>query len=149
MAADLIVKIGGSLLRDPARLAQALGALNARPSGLRLVIVPGGGLFADAVRAVDRQLDLGPDTAHWMAVFATHQFGQLLQSRLDRSALVESRQEIEHALDADLLPIVLPYRWLRAADRAQRAGGSPAGDPYGLVPERTPSHSWDSTSDSI
>jgi hypothetical protein len=68
-----------------------------------------------------------------MAVFATHQFGQLLQSRLDRSALVESQQEIELALDEGRLPIVLPYRWLRASDHL----------------EGTPSHSWESTSDSI
>lgn len=129
----VVVKVGGSLLREPPRLARAIDALNTRPAGLRLVIVPGGGLFADAVRAVDQQLDIGPDTAHWMAVFATHQFGQLLQSRLDHSALVESQQEIEKTLDEGLLPIVLPYRWLQASDHL----------------EGTPSHSWDSTSDSI
>lgn len=133
MSVQLVVKIGGSLLREPARLAQATDALNARPATLRLVVVPGGGPFANAVRDVDRAIGLDDDAAHWMAVFGMHAMAELLHTRLHASALVETPDEIERTLNQGPLPILLPYRWLRTSD--------PLG--AGLP------HSWDVTSDSI
>ena len=40
--------------------------------------MPGGGEFADTVRAHDRRFDLRPQTAHWMAILAMDQFGWAL-----------------------------------------------------------------------
>ena len=51
-----------------------------RGAGARhpLLVVPGGGEFADAVRAQDRRLGLRPQTAHWMAILAMDAFGWAL-----------------------------------------------------------------------
>ena len=67
----LVVKIGGSLL---ARAPDLIPVLKA--SRQPLLIVPGGGIFADAVR----QANVDDDSAHWMAIAAMEQYGWLLSS---------------------------------------------------------------------
>ena len=44
----------------------------------RVLVVPGGGPFADAVRAVDAQVGLGDSVAHRLALHAMDQLGVLL-----------------------------------------------------------------------
>jgi hypothetical protein len=94
-----------------------------------LLLVPGGGPFADAVRTVDRRFTLSDDAAHWMAVLAMDQYAQFVASRLPTGEVVESRQEMGVALAAGRLPVLAPARWLREADPLP--------------------HSWEVTSDSI
>ena len=95
----------------------------------RLLIVPGGGPFADAVRYVDRQFRLDAGTAHWMAVLAMDQYGHFLASRLRAAELVADPAGIAAALLRGRLPVLAPSRWLRELDPLP--------------------HSWDVTSDSI
>ena len=54
-APPTIVKLGGSLVSDAARLGRLLGALADGGEG-RCVVVPGGGPFADAVRQAQGRL---------------------------------------------------------------------------------------------
>jgi aspartokinase-like uncharacterized kinase len=126
---DAVVKIGGSLLRDPARLIEVLDAVAAARRDSALLVVPGGGPFADAVRAMDRRIGLTDDAAHWMAILAMDQYAHLLYSRLRGATLVSTQAEAIAALGAGALPVLAPYRWLRDADPLP--------------------HSWDVTSDSI
>ena len=65
---QLVVKIGGGLLAHAAHLDAALACVAAAAVDRRLLVVPGGGPFTEAVRNVDRQIGLSDDTAHWMAV---------------------------------------------------------------------------------
>jgi len=80
----LVVKIGGGLLRDRgldglrAACADAVQLSQGRP----VLVVPGGGPFADAVRAVDAQVGLGDDVAHALALGAMDQLGALLAPQL-------------------------------------------------------------------
>ena len=67
----LVVKIGGSLLT---RIPDLIPVLKA--SRRTLFIVPGGGIFADAVR----RANVDNDAAHWMAIAAMEQYGWLLSS---------------------------------------------------------------------
>lgn len=129
-----VVKVGGGLLPDAVHLDAALGAIAAAAATRRLLVVPGGGPFADAVREIDRQLHLSDDAAHWMAVLAMDQHAHLLASRLPGATLVTDRAGIEVALAAPAgagrpIPVLAPYRWLREADPLR--------------------HTWDITSDSI
>lgn len=124
-----VVKLGGALLAWPDVLAAATSRLAALAVGEPLVVVPGGGVFADAVRAVDRRLVVGDSTAHWMAILAMDQYAHLLAARMPGAALVDAREAIAPALDAGRVPVLAPYRWLRAADPLP--------------------HSWRVTSDSI
>src|SRR3954468_15793847 len=75
-----VVKVGGGVGEDalPA-LCTTLGALGGRHS---LLVVPGGGRFADAVRAADRRFGLADATAHRMAILGMEQFGLLLRDLL-------------------------------------------------------------------
>src|SRR5262249_22103589 len=93
------------------------------------LVVPGGGPFADAVRAADRQLTLSDDAAHWMAVLAMDQYAYLIVDRLNGGMLVQDRRAIEAALDGERVPVLAPFRWLRETDPLPR--------------------SWDVTGDSI
>ena len=126
---DIVVKLGGSLLAHPAHLEAVLVAIADAAADARLLVVPGGGPFADAVRQVDREFTLSDDAAHWMAVLAMDQYAHLIASRLTGSVLVESAGEIEAAIAVAQVPVLAPSRWLRDADPLP--------------------HSWHVTSDSI
>lgn len=126
---DAVVKIGGGVLAQPHALARTLDAVADAARGRRLVIVPGGGPFADAVRAVDRAVGLTDDAAHWMAILAMDQYAHLLASRLRGAVLVRSAGGVAAALDRGALPVLAPFDWLRAADPLP--------------------HAWEVTSDSL
>lgn len=126
---DAVIKVGGALLASPDGLATVVAALDRIAPGHSLLIVPGGGPFANAVRAVDRAHTLNANDAHWMAILGMEQFAILLASRLANAELVCRRGEIARAHARGLLPVLAPYRWLREADPLP--------------------HSWDVTSDSL
>ena len=126
---DVVVKIGGGLLAHPAALDATLRAVAAAASERRLLVVPGGGPFADVVRDVDARAGLGDSVAHWMAVLAMDQYGHLLASRLPRAVLVRTAGEVAAALASGQVPVLAPSRWLQEVDPLP--------------------HTWDVTSDSI
>jgi aspartokinase-like uncharacterized kinase len=90
-----------------------------------LVVVPGGGGFADEVRRADRRFALGDSAAHWMAILAMDQYAYLLAQLAPGATLVRSRRE----LGPGRLNVMAPSAWLLRADPLP--------------------HSWDVTSDSI
>lgn len=129
MTVDIVVKIGGGVLAHPDRFEAALDVIREAGRDRRLLIVPGGGPFADTVRDVDRRFRLPDDVTHWMAILAMDQYAHFLHSRLAGSAVVSGPDEIAAALDAGHVPVLAPSGWLRAADPLP--------------------HTWDVTSDSI
>ena len=67
----VVVKIGGSLI-DAAE-----GVLNELlASGVSALVVPGGGIFADSVRAAV----LDDDSAHWQAISSMNRYGRYLST---------------------------------------------------------------------
>jgi aspartokinase-like uncharacterized kinase len=84
-----VVKLGGGLAREAG--GDALRALCAAlaEAGERhpLLVVPGGGAFADAVRDHDRRFGLAPESAHRMAILAMDQFGWALAELIPGAAL--------------------------------------------------------------
>lgn len=87
-----VVKIGGSLLGSP-ELARWLELLVKFSDG-KVIIVPGGGLFADAVRKAQSQSNISDTTAHQLAVLAMDQFGLLLAGMNPGLATASSELEI-------------------------------------------------------
>jgi aspartokinase-like uncharacterized kinase len=71
-----VVKLGGSLARSEA-LRDWLAVL-ARAGRGHTVVVPGGGPYADAVRAEQRRWGFDDSTAHSMALLAMDQYGHQL-----------------------------------------------------------------------
>ena len=124
----IVVKIGGGTLESPAHLDAVLATLD-RATSVPMLVVPGGGPFADVVREIDRRVGLPDETAHWMAIRAMDVFAELLASKLTRGRLVTSPGDVEGVLREGLIPVLAPFRWLREADPLP--------------------HSWEVTSDSI
>lgn len=87
-----VVKLGGSLLGSE-ELRQWLD-LFVRSSDGRVVIVPGGGIFADAVRESQRQSGVSDAVAHRMAVMAMDQYGRLLAGLNHELVTAETELEI-------------------------------------------------------
>jgi probable H4MPT-linked C1 transfer pathway protein len=127
--ADVVVKIGGGLLAHPKHLQSVADAVVRAARHTRLTVVPGGGPFADTVRAVDAGVPLGDDAAHWMAILAMDQYAHLLASLHSGFVLVNAVPQIVDTLAAGRVPIIAPFQWLRAADPLP--------------------HAWSVTSDSI
>lgn len=71
----LVVKFGGSLCAAPSR-GPWIAALRTLPWSI--VIVPGGGPFADAVRAAQPKMGFDDATGHAMAVLAMEQYALAL-----------------------------------------------------------------------
>jgi aspartokinase-like uncharacterized kinase len=74
----IVVKLGGSLAGSPQlpTLLRTLG--RAATDGQPVVVVPGGGPFADAVRAAQPAYAFDDAAAHDMALLAMAQYGRLL-----------------------------------------------------------------------
>jgi 5-(aminomethyl)-3-furanmethanol phosphate kinase len=105
-----VVKVGGGLARAPdalRALCEAIGAAGARH---RLLVVPGGGELADAVREHDRRFGLSPETAHWMAILAMDQLGWAL------SELIPGAVRRTDLGTGDGVAVLLPYALLRERD---------------------------------
>lgn len=128
-AVHTVLKIGGGLLGKAGALDLAVEAVTAFRPGRRLVVVPGGGPFADAVRRMFKRARIGDDAAHWMAILGMDQYAHALAARIPQSSLVDTAAAVTEALYAGRVPVLAPYRWLRAADPLP--------------------HSWEVTSDSI
>ena len=112
----IVVKVGGGLSATPGALELVGRALAEAGRRHRLLIVPGGGPFADAVRAFDRRERLSADAAHWMAILAMDQYAYVLVERIPGAVLVEDAGAIGGALPGTGVAVLAPSRWLRAAD---------------------------------
>lgn len=124
-----VVKVGGGMLAEPGLLPRVGRAL-ARLAGERtVVIIPGGGPFADQVRQFDQRHGLPPTAAHWMAILAMDQFAWVLAAVVPGSRIVEDRAGILQAHREGMIPVLAPSRWLRATDELP--------------------HRWEVTSDSL
>jgi len=125
---DVVVKIGGRLGHGD-RLVPLCARVAELGGHHRLLVVPGGGVFAAAVRECDARLRLRASTAHWMAVLAMDQYGHLLSDLIPRSVAVPTLAAAEDVAAAGRVPVLLPYDLMRRLD---------------ILP-----HSWLVTSDSI
>lgn len=122
-----VVKIGGSLLGSP-ELARWLELIVKFSDG-KVIIVPGGGLFADAVRDAQTQSNLSDHTAHRLAVLAMDQFGLLLAGLNPGLATASSELEIAERTWQHRGIVWLPSQMVLADD---------------TIPQN-----WDVTSDSL
>jgi aspartokinase-like uncharacterized kinase len=122
---DAVLKVGGSLCVESDRLGRLLTVLRRLASSHTLVLVPGGGRFADEVRRADRRFRLDDSSAHWMAILAMDQTAHLLAAVAGDARLVDDPA----AIHPRRLNVLAPSSWLRATDPLP--------------------HSWSVTSDSI
>lgn len=74
----LVVKVGGSITGTRARLLALLDDIKATAADNDVIIVPGGGGLADAVRALDDRFALSTGTSHEMALLAMESMARML-----------------------------------------------------------------------
>ena len=126
MSLDAVLKVGGSLShsQDLVGLCQKISSLGRRYS---LLVVPGGGDFANQVREAYRRYNLSETAAHRMALLAMDQYGYLLNQLIPDSSftadLLSARQAAESGQVAILLPSEmviqvdpLPHSWKVTSD---------------------------------
>lgn len=121
-----IVKLGGSLAYSPYLRAWLAACRNAHRA---IIIVPGGGPFADAVRDAQARMGLSDSAAHRMALLAMAQFGEALASLEPGFMVAQGFEGLELALEEGATPIWVPLELV--------SGG------MGIE------ESWDVTSDSL
>jgi aspartokinase-like uncharacterized kinase len=124
-----VVKVGGSLAFYPEKLKALCIKLSEISKKHKIVVVPGGGEFADVVRCMDQVFSLSCNASHKMAILGMDQYGLLLSDLMHNSATVRKLEEIKCFLDSDGLPVFLPSTFLLSEDPLE--------------------NSWDVTSDSI
>jgi len=125
---EAVLKVGGSLAKDPTSLQRLCQELSVLAETYRILIVPGGGEFADTVRKIDKVYGLSNTAAHKMAILAMDQYGLFLLDITPNSIVCNALDE-EGNYVKEKMSIFLPSQHMFR------------GDP--LEP------SWDVTSDTI
>ncbi len=123
-----VVKVGGALGKGKG-LEMLMKKISETACGKGVLLVPGGGVFADGIRDCDRRFGLGGETSHWMAVLAMDQYAHLLASLGSNLSLVQGLAQARSVIASGRVPVLLSYNLLYQADALPR--------------------SWDVTSDSI
>lgn len=103
---DAVIKLGGSLHTSP-KLRKLLDLLASEAKRRRLLIVPGGGPFANSVRKSWVRLHLSENGAHRMALLAMDQYGLLLCDLEPRAVAVKTLQEGRRVARGGKLPVLL------------------------------------------
>ncbi len=91
-----VIKLGGSLLSDPDSLKQCLQTIEQK-AGDKVVIVPGGGVFADQIRQQQLKWQFDDLTAHQMAIMAMKQTALLVHSLKPEFKLLDSVTALQAA----------------------------------------------------
>ena len=112
MSEPAVIKLGGSFAAS-AQLPHWLDAVE-RCAG-EAILVPGGGPFADAVRAAQPAMGFDANAAHRMALLAMEQYGAALASLRPRLELASSAVEIRRILAEGAVPVWSPARMVLAA----------------------------------
>ena len=125
-----VFKIGGSILENLHSLNNTITQLNQISQKKlinHIIIIPGGGIYANFIRALDRELQIGNEMAHWMAIYAMDYNGKKIGKQYSFINLTDNLEMLR--TNETKISLFLPLKHLRAYDRLPK--------------------SWDVTSDSI
>lgn len=127
MQSSWVVKLGGSLMQS--RFLPLWLDLLQEHGDRGIVIVPGGGVFADHVRQLQQRWRFNDKVAHKLALRAMEDYGLVLQALAGSLVVTRTRGEIEKAVSKGKTALWFPHDM--AADNRELAA------------------SWDITSDSL
>jgi aspartokinase-like uncharacterized kinase len=99
----IVIKLGGSLSRSDT-LINCLKVVEKNYQGRAVVIVPGGGAFADQVRLAQQRWKFDDTTAHHMAVLAMQQMALMFKGLKPDFAIANSIAAIqEHTTEKKIV----------------------------------------------
>ncbi|MFX1570521.1 MAG: hypothetical protein ACFFCV_19455 [Promethearchaeota archaeon] len=125
-----LFKIGGKILDDFDNLSCTLSQLTQLfKEGLfkRIILIPGGGSFANFIRKAYSELKFTEEIAHWMGIISMNYNGLELNKKFPSLQITENFEKLKE--NNKMFCIFLPYEYIKDNDRLP--------------------HSWDVTSDSI
>lgn len=114
----MVVKVGGSLFDHP-KLGPKLAKWLTIQSETKILLVAGGGRFADAVRELDRIHKFGEEAAHWAALASLAAPTAILKAMLWPYNLPKTLEFIDclaFARSDDDKPLSLPHNWQVTTD---------------------------------
>ncbi|MGZ7107351.1 MAG: amino acid kinase family protein [Methanobacterium sp.] len=120
---DWIVKLGGSLFpEDAIKFCKTL-------VGKNVIVICGGGEFANKIRDYDDKMDFSITSTHKTAILCMDIMGMLVADKVDDARAVYSLEKAKKVLEEGKLPVLLPSKIFEYLDPLE--------------------HSWKITSDSI
>lgn len=120
---EWVIKVGGSLFPE-----HALNLLSSF-SGEKVIVICGGGVFANQIRYQDSKMNFSATAAHESAILCMDITGRLLADKLDNAEHVSDISTAKKIIEKNKIPILLPSRIMHYLDPLE--------------------HSWNVTSDSI
>jgi len=105
----LVVKVGGSIA-ETGRLTSVLEMIAA--ARVPLVVVPGGGPFADAVRKLQPELQFSDAVAHRIAMLAMEQMAECMVSLQAGLKIARSLDDISEAVMDGQIPVWAPLQMI-------------------------------------
>ena len=127
---SIIVKIGGKILENKENLESTIAQFKhicENDIVQKIIIIPGGGTYANFVRKIDEKISIGDEFSHWMAIFAMNCNGIELSQKYNDIKYFDNLGELKKSNGR--IVIFLPYDFINQRDELL--------------------HSWDVTSDSI
>lgn len=133
----ILVKLGGKVLSDQKYLHSAIDQfetlLYQKKILKKVLILPGGGDYANFIRKIDQKLSIDDDLAHWSAILAMDCNGVKLHEKIKNSNLISKFSTLKKKLKDERIAsnflIFQPLDFLMETDELP--------------------HKWDVTSDSI
>lgn len=106
-AVPLVIKIGGSLA-ESARLPWLLQTIVG--AHVPVIVVPGGGEFANKVRDLQNALKFDDASAHKLAILGMHQMAEIYFKLQPRLAAADSLEGFQRVWAARQIPVWLPWQ---------------------------------------
>ncbi len=123
---DWIVKVGGSLFpENSVKLVEAISELTEK----EVMVICGGGSFANQIRDYDLQMNFSATANHESAIMCMDIIGRLLVDKISDAEAVYDLNSAKSLAKENKIPILLPSRLMHYLDPLE--------------------HSWSVTSDSI
>ncbi|MDR3063051.1 MAG: delta 1-pyrroline-5-carboxylate synthetase [Methanobrevibacter sp.] len=120
---EWVVKVGGSLF--PKKAIELVKSLK----NTKILIVVGGGEFANLIRKYDGEVEFSNDISHETAIDSMEIMAKLLNDKIDFTKIVYTIEEAKKASSDGFIPILIVSKLLKENDPLK--------------------HSWEVTSDSI
>lgn len=108
-ARPLVLKAGGSLA-ETGRLPQMLSIIAS--ARVPVAVVPGGGPFADSIRALQPEMKFSEAVAHRLAMLGMHQMGELIAAHHPRFEIAQTLDDISERLARGRIPVWAPLRMI-------------------------------------
>lgn len=125
-----LFKIGGKIIENSKNFESTISQLtqlHKKEILQKIIIIPGGGSYANFIRLLETEIKLGDDLAHWMAIYSMNYNGIEMKRKHPELDFIEDFKELQEAKKK--ICIFLPYTYLHEIDELP--------------------HRWDVTSDSI